>query len=42
MDFGLKTLANMLAGVVYQYDQFFAGYARGGQSGLLTVSTREL
>jgi len=42
VDFGFETLANVLASGIYQHDQFFAGYARGGQSGLLTVSTREL
>jgi hypothetical protein len=42
VDFGFETLANVLASGIYQHDQFWAGYARGGQSGLLTVSTREL
>jgi hypothetical protein len=42
MDFGFETLANVLASGIYQHNQLVVGYARGGQSGLLMVSTREL
>jgi hypothetical protein len=38
----LETLADRLAGAVDKDNEFFGGYAHGGQLALLAIGTREL